>query len=184
MFPMTCNTFGDIFTAPQLVLEIAKALNDSRGALCEYHNLIVELRSLSNAFNFAGCAIQLLTFDSIIFSAVHAEIGRCHTTMDEPDYDPAFPTSISNVGPSLFSFFNSDLNPISYRLSTDKGFSEVNQDLTVLKTLAQEIRTLVVQLSRSIYPSEGNSIKVIIPLGRTMDVPTLLCTTREVDFSI
>ncbi|KZV65383.1 hypothetical protein PENSPDRAFT_689945 [Peniophora sp. CONT] len=47
MFPITCNAFGDIVAVIQLVLELVKALDDTRGAAVKYRLFVQELESLS-----------------------------------------------------------------------------------------------------------------------------------------
>jgi len=61
MFPITCNAIGDILAVASLILSIAKALDESRGAPAEYRAFVAELHSLGHLLNSIyrvtdGCA--------------------------------------------------------------------------------------------------------------------------------
>ncbi|KZV92565.1 hypothetical protein EXIGLDRAFT_692587 [Exidia glandulosa HHB12029] len=46
MFPVSCNAIGDIIALVQLGIDVVKAINDSRGAKTEHHELTAELETL------------------------------------------------------------------------------------------------------------------------------------------
>lgn len=46
MFPITCNAVGDIAALATLVMDVAHALNDTRGSSSEYHAFADELNAM------------------------------------------------------------------------------------------------------------------------------------------
>ncbi|OBZ78346.1 hypothetical protein A0H81_02463 [Grifola frondosa] len=82
MLPISFSSFGDIVTAADLALRIAKALSDSTGSAFEYQCLVNELRSLSYVLKLADCAVKSTALRQDIRHGIDSEIARCRDIMN------------------------------------------------------------------------------------------------------
>ena len=76
MIPITCNAVGDILALATLVLDIAHALNDSRGSSAEYRAFTTELNSL-NIVLASVARVAELTADVKLRAEIVYEADRC-----------------------------------------------------------------------------------------------------------
>lgn len=76
MIPITCNAVGDILAIATLVLDIARALNESRGSPSDYRTLVGELNSLNIVLSSVGRVAQF-TADVGLRAEIVREVDRC-----------------------------------------------------------------------------------------------------------
>ncbi|KZV62432.1 ankyrin [Peniophora sp. CONT] len=76
MIPITCNAVGDILALATLVLDIGRALNESRGSPSDYRTLVGELNSLNIVLSSVGRVSQLTADIDLRKEIVH-EADRC-----------------------------------------------------------------------------------------------------------
>ncbi|VDC01805.1 unnamed protein product [Peniophora sp. CBMAI 1063] len=76
MFPITCNAIGDIIAVVQLIYDIVKALDDTRGAVKEYKQFIHVLTALGTVMHAVHDLVKD-SHDDILRRNVLQEIQRC-----------------------------------------------------------------------------------------------------------
>lgn len=76
MIPITCNAVGDIIALASLVLDIARALNDTRGAASEYRSFSDELNGFHTMLTTAA-RVAKDTDDDALRDEIVREVDRC-----------------------------------------------------------------------------------------------------------
>ncbi|VDC01529.1 unnamed protein product [Peniophora sp. CBMAI 1063] len=76
MIPVTCNAVGDILTLATLVLDIARALGESRGSASEYRSFTAELHSLHIVLASVARVAERAT-DPLLRDQIMGEVNRC-----------------------------------------------------------------------------------------------------------
>lgn len=82
VFPISFSSFGDIVTAADLALRIAKALSSSSGSSYEYQYLIQELNSLAYVLRLCDTATRTGMLQKDVANGLDAEVSRCREVMD------------------------------------------------------------------------------------------------------
>ncbi|KZV77240.1 hypothetical protein PENSPDRAFT_746994 [Peniophora sp. CONT] len=76
MFPITCNAVGDIIAIATLVLDIAQALDESRGSPARYRAFVSELRSLHIVLASVSRTAESTT-DIALRNEIVREVDHC-----------------------------------------------------------------------------------------------------------
>ncbi|KAI0765361.1 hypothetical protein C8Q74DRAFT_1371176 [Fomes fomentarius] len=76
------GSFGDIVSAADLAVRIAKALSSSSGSSYEYQQLIQELNTLAYVLQLADTATRTGMLQCDVASTIIAEITSCRAVMD------------------------------------------------------------------------------------------------------
>ncbi|KZV72421.1 hypothetical protein PENSPDRAFT_363417 [Peniophora sp. CONT] len=76
MIPITCNAVGDIIAVATLVLDIARALDESRGSPAKYRAFTSELKSLHIVLASVARVAEL-TNDALLRDEIVREVDRC-----------------------------------------------------------------------------------------------------------
>ncbi|KZV61778.1 hypothetical protein PENSPDRAFT_274656 [Peniophora sp. CONT] len=76
MIPITCNAVGDIINLASLILDVARALNDTRGSASEYRNFAGELNAL-HAMLTSAARIAEGSVDNALRDEIIREVDQC-----------------------------------------------------------------------------------------------------------
>ncbi|KZV62439.1 ankyrin [Peniophora sp. CONT] len=76
MIPITCNAVGDILALATLILDLAHALDESRGSPAKYRAFISELNSLHIVLASVARVAELTT-DALLRDEIVREVDRC-----------------------------------------------------------------------------------------------------------
>ena len=75
MFPITCNAVGDIIALAELVLDLARAMNDIHGSPASYRALDLDLKSLHIVLASVHRAAQL-TNDTLLREQIVGQVKQ------------------------------------------------------------------------------------------------------------
>ncbi|KZV74381.1 hypothetical protein PENSPDRAFT_204117 [Peniophora sp. CONT] len=76
MFPITCNAVGDIIALATFVLDIIRALDETRGSVPEYSDFVGELRAMHTML-VAVVRISQDTMDGVLRKEIVSEVDHC-----------------------------------------------------------------------------------------------------------
>ncbi|KAI0746966.1 hypothetical protein C8Q80DRAFT_1271780 [Daedaleopsis nitida] len=159
-FPFSFSSFGDIITAADLALRIAKALSSSAGSSYEYQYLIQELSALSYVLQLADTATRTGMLHRDVVNGIVAEISRCRSVMDGlwervRGYQKALGSSNGGGGSSWRKigwalFKTQDVQDTRMKLSTHRLALVTLMTACNLQTL-DDLRAQSVRFERSLH---------------------------------
>lgn len=83
MFPITCNSIGDIIALIQVATLLAKSLDTSTGSASEYQDTIEQLDSAEHALRAVEDTIKDVRMEGSITTAARREITNCLGTIQK-----------------------------------------------------------------------------------------------------
>jgi len=81
-FPITCNAFGDIVTAANLIYQICNALDDSRGSTADYQNLAATLEQYKTNLQTFSSLIVTADADPQLIATINSYVALCLSVVE------------------------------------------------------------------------------------------------------